>query len=171
MITFRNLKEKDYELLHRWIKTNPYVKKWYYLGRQPRLKTLENKIKKRIADKEKWCIKIAQIDGVDFGYIQAYPVDGNGNWTRQVKVYDYTVSLDYFIGNIDYIHKGYGSLMINSFIDEFLKEKYDYAMISPDPINRASIRTCEKCGFNYIKTVNTPNKNSTNIEAVYIKKL
>ncbi len=171
MITFRDLKEDDYKLLHKWIKTNQYVKKWYFFDKQPRLETLRKKFLKRIENKENWIIKIVQIDRIDIGYIQGYTIEDNGNWTKQVKIYENTVSIDFYIGNIEYIHKGYGKLMINAFIDEFIKENYRYVMISPDPSNKVSISICEKCGLKYIKTVGIPYDNSKNKEAIYIKEV
>ena len=51
------------------------------------------------------------------------------------------------------------------------KDKYDIAMISPDPENKAQQCLMKKCGFQYIKTVNVPYANSKSKESVYIKKL
>ena len=60
--------------------------------------------------------------------------------------------------------------MINYFIDNFIKDKYDYVMISPNPENIVSRKTCEKCGFEFVKIVGLPYDNSKNKEVVYIKK-
>lgn len=82
------------------------------------------------------------------------------------------VSIDYYIGDINYIHKGIGSKMILEYIEQVVKlDGYAVAMISPDPNNIASRKCVEKCGFQYIKTVNVPYSNSKNKEAVYIKNL
>lgn len=70
------------------------------------------------------------------------------------------------------IHKGLGSKMILEYIEQVVKkDKYDIAMISPDPENKAQQCLMKKCGFQYIKTVNVPYANSKSKESVYIKKL
>lgn len=171
-ITFRNLNQEDYKLIHRWIKENPFVKKWYFFDRQPRLETLRKKYEKKIKNEENVIYRIFQINGTDVGYIQGYDVEGNGFWTKRVKVRDKTASVDYFIGNMDFIHKGFGKKIISAFISEFIKGKgFDFVMISPDPENGASVRVCEKSGFSYVKTVGIPFENSKNKESVYLKKL
>jgi len=170
-IKFRKVNEEDSVIMRNWIKTNEFVKKWYYIGKVPRLKTILNKLKKRLNDK-KFNMMIVVCDGKEIGYIQSYPVDGNGAWTNKVKVYDNMVSIDYYIGNINYIHKGIGSKMILAYIDKFLmSSSYDYALITSDPENIASNKCALKCGFEYVKTVNVPYKNSKTIENIYIKKL
>ena len=170
-IKFREIKIEDSKLILNWIKTNQFVKEWYYSNTTPRLKTIENKLNNKI-NNANMIVKIAMLNGKDFGYIQCYPVDGQGAWSTKVKVYNKTCSIDYYIGDINYIHMGYGKEMILSFIEQVVKPlKYEYAMISPDPKNNASVRCCQKCGFCYYKTVNVPYKNSKEIEAVYIKKL
>ena len=65
-------------------------------------------------------------------------------------------------------NKGNLGTMIRSCVK---KDKYDIAMISPDPENKAQQCLMKKCGFQYIKTVNVPYANSKSKESVYIKKL
>ena len=82
------------------------------------------------------------------------------------------VSIDYYIGDINYIHKGYGSKIILELIEQVIKHLgYDYALISPNPDNKGSIRCCEKSGFKYVKTVSVPYNNSKERECVYVKKI
>ena len=97
---------------------------------------------------------IVLVDNEPIGYIQSYPVDDKTPWGKKIKVADNMVSIDYFIGDINYIHKGLGSKMILEYIEQVVKkDKYDIAMISPDPENKAQQCLMKKCGFQYIKTV------------------
>ena len=170
MITFRDLQKDDYILIHKWCKENEFVRKWYFLNKQQHLETIRKKYQKKAENTENWIYKIMQIDGNDVGFIQGYPVDNNGNWTKQVKVYEKTASVDYFIGNLNYIHKGFGKLIVEEFIKQFISPKqFDYVMISPDPENTANCHLCEKMGFKLHKIVNVPLKRSNEREAVYIK--
>lgn len=170
-ITFRESTENDALLIRNWIKTNEFTRKWYYSDKIPRLDTLRKKLIGKINDSNTKAM-IAMADNKEFGYVQCYPADGQGAWSKKVKVYDNTASIDYFIGDIKFIHKGCGQRMILEFIEQIIKPLgYEYVMISPDPQNTASIRCCKKCGFEYAKTVNVPYINSKNKEAVYIRKV
>ena len=144
---------------------------WYYFDKTPRLATIKNKIEKKYTEPRTKAM-IVLVDNQPMGYIQSYPVDGNGNWTKQVKVAENMVSIDYFIGDLNYIHKGLGPKMILEYIEQIIKkEGYSVAMISPDPENIANCKCVEKCGFKYVKTVNVPYSNSKEKEAVYIKEI
>ncbi|MBQ8425114.1 MAG: GNAT family N-acetyltransferase [Clostridia bacterium] len=170
-ISFRKTEVNDAYLIRNWIKTNRDVKHWYYMDKIPRLDTIKNKIANRLNDK-KFNMVIVMCDDTEIGYIQSYPVEGNGAWINKVKIYDNMVSIDYFIGDVNYIHKGLGVKMILAYINKYLKNNiYDYALITPDPENIASNRCAIKCGFEYIKTVNIPYNNSKNKESIFIKKL
>lgn len=134
IVSFRTVTVEDCKMIREWIKTNRFTRHWYYFDKTPRLSTLENKILKNLKQ-PKTRANIILIDNVPIGYIQSYPVDGNGNWTKQVKVAENMVSIDYFIGDINYIHKGLGSKMILEYIDQVIKnENYAFAMISPETL-------------------------------------
>lgn len=170
-ITFRPVVIEDCNMIRNWIKTNEFTRHWYYFDKIPRLSTLEKKINKKLKEPQTRA-NIILIDNFPIGYIQSYPVDGNGNWTRQVKVAENMVSIDYFIGDINYIHKGLGPKIILEYIQQVVKkEKYTVAMISPDPENYANRKCVEKCGFRYVKTVGIPYETSKEKEAVYIKEI
>ena len=170
-IEFRKANESDIIKIRNWIKNNEFVKKWYYKGIVPKFKTLERKIIKRQEIKNFYSFIIVFND-VDIGYIQSYDVDGWGTWSRKVKIFDNTVSLDYFIGDINYIHRGYGKIIILEFIKQkILNSKYKYVTITPDVNNLVNCRLCEKCGFKLEKIINVPYKNSKEKDAIYLNKI
>ena len=43
-ITFRQASVEDCKILRLWIKTNEFVRRWYYFDKTPRLATLEKEI-------------------------------------------------------------------------------------------------------------------------------
>lgn len=170
-ISFKKITIEDANLLRSWIKSNEYTRHWYYYDKVPRLLTLKKKIEK-ILKESKTRAYIIMIDNNFIGYIQSYPVDGNGNWTKQVKVAENMVSIDYYIGDLNYIHKGLGKKIILEYIEQIIKkENYSVVMISPDPNNIVNCKCVEKCGFRYIKTVGIPYNSSKEKEAVYIKEI
>ena len=170
-IEFRKASVSDLQMVREWIKGNVFARKWYYNDRVPRISTLDKKIIKRQSIKN-FCANIILFDGKPVGYIQSYDIEGWGLWSRQVKIYDKTVSLDYFIGDINYIHKGYGEKFILEYIDLIKNSnKYDFVMISPNPMNVVNRKCIEKCGFEFQKIVNVPSAKSKNQEAIYLKKI
>ena len=170
-IKFRQIKIEDSSIIRNWIKTNEFAKRWYFYNKTPRLLTLKNKIANKLKEKDLKAYLVC-IDNVPIGYIQSYPVCDKSAWGKKVKVHDNTVSLDYYIGDINYIHKRLGSLIINEYIEQVIKKDgFEYVMISPDPENKVQLRLMEKCKFEYIKTVNVPYSNSKNREAIYIKNI
>ena len=170
-IEFKIAKQNDLIKIRNWIKTNEYVKKWYYKGVVPSIKTLEKKIIKR-QEIPNFNSFIILINGKDIGYIQSYDVEGWGTWSRKVKIYDNTVSLDYFIGDINFIHKGYGKSIIQEFITQkLIGGKYEYVTITPDVSNVVNCKLCEKCGFKLEKVINVPYKTSKEKDAIYLKQI
>jgi len=170
-IEFKKVSVNDLQLIREWIKSNEFVKKWYYYNKIPRISTLDKKIIKRQSIKNFYA-NIILIDKKPIGYIQSYDIEGWGSWSKQVKIHDKTVGLDYFIGDINYIHKGYGEKFILKYI-EWIKNsnKYDYVMISPDPLNIVNRKCIEKCGFKFKRIVGIPNSKSKHQEAIYLKKI
>ena len=170
-ITFKQICESDLPQMRQWIKTNPDVKKWYYYNKVPRISSLYKKTIERLKI-EKFKANIIFIDKKPVGYIQSYAVEGWKTWTKRVKLFEKTASLDYFIGDLNYIHKGFGSKIVLEYIEKHVKnDGYDYVMISPDPSNVVNIKCVEKSGFEYVKTVSIPYQTSKHKEAIYIKKL
>lgn len=69
-----------------------------------------------------------------------------------------TVGTDQFIGDSDYIGKGYGTLMIKAFI-EFLQKiepTITTVIVDPEPTNYPAIRCYEKVGFKKVIECMTP---------------
>lgn len=59
-----------------------------------------------------------------------------------------TVGIDQFIGEVDCIGKGYGTLFIKEFIKHLQAENEGITVIlDPDPENKAAIPCYEKVGF------------------------
>ena len=170
IISFRQATIQDCKMMRDWIKNNEFVKKWYYHNKVPRLSTLEKKMERKLNTKN-MKVNIVLCDDFPIGYIQSYPVDGNGSWTTKVRVAENMVSLDYYIGDINFIHKGIGKLMLLEYIKIVSKEGYNNVLISPDPENFVQEKLMKKLGFTYIKTVNVPYINSPEREAIYVKQI
>jgi aminoglycoside 6'-N-acetyltransferase len=60
-----------------------------------------------------------------------------------------------FIGEQEYLHKGLGKNIISKFLEDivFCLSDAESCIIGPEPKNEIAIRTYEKVGFKYVKTI------------------
>ncbi|MDO5522004.1 MAG: GNAT family N-acetyltransferase [bacterium] len=85
---------------------------------------------------------IAEVDGVAIGFCQYYDYSLSGEtWYNNVKVKD-TYSIDYMIGEEEYLGKRYGTEIILA-LEEIIKAKTDakQIIVQPEPSNMASRNT------------------------------
>lgn len=87
--------------------------------------------------------------GTPVGFLQYYETDKapQGEWSNEPIG---TVGIDYLIGDIEYLGKGYGSKTVRLLVD-FIKSKNEYDYIVADPIveNVSSIKVLENKGFKH----------------------
>ena len=96
------------------------------------------------------------LDEKPIGYIQSYIAleVGDGWWEGQPEG---TWGVDQFIGEEDYIGKGYGTKFIKLFTDQLLKRNEVTQVITdPAPNNPRAIRSYEKAGFVIKEEMDTP---------------
>src|SRR5690348_213510 len=105
--TFIPLKNSDLELLCDWL-AKPHVLEWWndHLTRDE----IKEKYGKRIGDTVVYP-HIAYLNNKPIGFIQYYYANkvGDGWWPNEM---DGTVGIDQFIGEEDFINRGYGTRMI-----------------------------------------------------------
>ncbi len=97
---------------------------------------------------------------IDIGFIQTHKSDEPSAFM----VNDSIKGIDLYIGEVDYVHNGYGKLIINGFLKNhvFNDLSIKYAGISPEVKNLIAIRAYEKSGFKYVNTeYSIYNKNMT----------
>jgi RimJ/RimL family protein N-acetyltransferase len=150
--TFMPLRNSDLDLLCDWLE-KPHLLEWWndHLTREE----IKEKYGKRIGDTIV-CPHIAYLDNKPIGFIQYYHANkvGNGWWPDEIEG---TVGIDQFIGEIDYINRGYGTKMICYFVQQLFQNPVIKKIITDvDPKNKRAIRCYEKSGFLLIGSVNTP---------------
>ncbi len=150
--TFMPLKNSDLELLCDWLE-KPHVLEWWndHLTREE----IKEKYGKRIGD-DVVCPYIAYLNNKPIGFIQYYYANkvGDGWWPNEVGG---TVGIDQFIGEADFINRGYGTHMIEQFLVKLFSDPAIKKIITdPDKNNRRAIRCYEKVGFCFSHETNTP---------------
>ena len=86
-------------------------------------------------------------NNVPIGYVQCYGIDPIKHaWLP--KLPGNVIGIDQFIGEPDYLGKGFGTLFIKSFVKDLVaKDSAVTVIVDPDPTNAAAIRCYEKVGF------------------------
>jgi len=161
-ITFKALKEEHFSLLLKWVEM-PHIKKWWDTDINWTQELIEKKYSnyvkgfKRLKFKTQIIEKpmhgfIINCDGVDIGYIQYY----NKHDFPPEQGYDTSelpescASIDWYIGEHDYVGKGIGTQALNIFLNKFVFKVYENAFVDPDTGNVRAIHVYEKIGFKKI---------------------
>lgn len=155
-IHFRILEEKDFPQMHVWLNTD-FVKQFF--KNPSTMDDIKKEYEPYITGEDPTTPYIIMIDGVDIGYIQTYYYsDYCDNYYEELNADKYSAGVDLFIGHKDYIHKGYGTHIMQAFIKKyvFINPKTVNVIITPEPGNLIAIKVYEKVGFRWYKTIKTP---------------
>lgn len=156
-IRFKPLQEDDLELLCKWL-DKPHVKEWW--DDELTYEEIKEKYRKRIGDITIVPF-IAYLEDSPIGFIQYYHADtvGDGWWPDEIEG---TVGIDQFIGEEDFIGKGYGTIIIKELIRFLFKNPIVTKIITEaDPKNVRAKRCYEKAGFHQVGEIETPDGRST----------
>lgn len=158
MISFRNLCEDDFLMLFNWLKV-PHVKEYWYQNESFTYKQIQEKYSKRL-NEDVVDSYIIQKSGIDIGFIQTYIIDEPGSFKVNGKI----KGLDLYIGEIDFVHKGYGKDIIDKFVKYYIfnDPSIMFAGIDPEVDNITAIKAYQKSGFKHVNTEYSKyNKNVT----------
>lgn len=160
-ISFEPLTADDFPLMHRWL-NNPEVARWYGLGMEnqtyPSLDEVVAHYAPRMLGETPTHSYTMRVDGERIGYIQSYRVGDWPDYAKAIDVDDDAWAVDLYIGEDEYRDRGLGGRILGQFVDEhvFTRPGVNVCLISPHPDNARGIRSYEKAGFRYVKTVFVP---------------
>jgi RimJ/RimL family protein N-acetyltransferase len=156
IITFRKLQMDDLVLMHAWL-NSPHVSRWYGSGDYT-FEQIFEKYAPRIRGETPVHPNIILHAGDPIGYIQTYRISDHPYYNVHVGADTHTAGVDLFIGQADFLHKGYGTAALRKFLEEvvFTDESFTSCVVGPEPDNKAAIRCYEKVGFKYWKTIHIP---------------
>ena len=148
MISFRNLCEDDFLTLYTWLKV-PQVKEYWYQNESFTYQEVHDKYTKRLKEGvvESYII---QKNNKDIGFIQCYIIDEPHAFVVKDKI----KGIDLYIGEVDFIHKGYGKDIINSFVKNYIfnDSSIRFTGIDPEVDNLIAIKAYKKSGFKHVNT-------------------
>lgn len=140
MLSFRTLRVNDFPLLLTWLSSD-HVKQWWNDGDD----TLE-KVALHYGAEEPDVARFILIKSTEagenpIGYFQHYIV------SKEV------IGIDQFIGEIDHINRGIGTVAIRLFLEMIVaRHEPREGIVDPHPENKRAIKCYEKVGFMYYAT-------------------
>jgi RimJ/RimL family protein N-acetyltransferase len=158
-ITYKKLTDADLPLLHIWLNT-PHVLEWYKVfgDDEPTFQRVTDKYLPRVRGSDPVICYFVLYDKKPAAYIQSCTSrDFLSAKTILINNAD-TAAIDTFIGDLNFLHQGFGSIYILKFLSEivFSEQGIRTCIIDPDPANKIAIRAYEKAGFSYTHTVRNP---------------
>jgi len=142
MLRLRRFEQVDISLFKSWL-YKEYIKIWY---EEP-----EEWLKEVSSKEFSWVQHyIVEINGNAIGFCQYYEyVKGNETWHCNIDI-EGTYSIDYLIGEENYLGKGIGKEMVKNLSELVFKETdAKRIIVQPENDNQASSNTLLSAGYKY----------------------
>lgn len=144
MITFRPLHREDISNIIYWLRQEHVLDVWDS-AQNASDDQLYDKYIARLSDNSIETYIIV-IDEVDVGLIQTYIVENIDDFSVEK---DKAMGCDLFIGDPNYINKGYGTRLLRQFVRDyiFIHPEIEIACIDPEVANERAIAAYQNVGF------------------------
>ncbi len=159
-ITFKHLAKSDLPLLTTWL-NKPHVKAWWDEHLTP--DEIKEQYASRIGDQIVVPFMV-YLDEKPIGFIQYYDAakEGGGWWPDEVEG---TIGIDQFIGEENYMGRGYGTKIIAAFVRKLFEDPaVKKIILDVSPKNVKAIHCYEKVGFVFVKEIDTPDGHALMME-------
>ncbi|HSS26349.1 MAG TPA: GNAT family N-acetyltransferase [Usitatibacter sp.] len=154
-IALRRLAASDLQSMYLWL-GRPHVAKWY--GKPPgSFPEMLAKYGPRTEDTCAVRAFIASVEGVDCGYIQAYPLAAFPDYGAGIACESGAQGIDFFIADPWRLGSGLGTRLLRLFLEqEVFAHGAPECFADPGEGNEACIRALEKAGFTVVRQVHVP---------------
>lgn len=149
MYNFKRLTISDFPLLFVWL-TAPHVKEYWDTDTYYDEKDIYDKYYPRMLN-ERIKMYIIYSELRPIGYIQTYKEYDQDKYL----INEESVGIDIYIGDSDFLHKGYGKDIISEFISKYVfsNKLVNYCVIDPELKNVIAQKAYYKVGFRHVKTI------------------
>lgn len=152
-VIFKPLNESDIDMVYNWLCLPHVAQRW---GGVPEYPKVFNKYSRYVHSDYVFSF-IIYLNDKAIGYIHYYFANrvGKGWWPN---AQEGTVGIDIFIGEIEYINKGYGKQILKKFVCVIRSDpKIKKIILEVAPDNSRAKICYEKVGFSYLEEADTPN--------------
>lgn len=155
IITFEPLNESHFSLLLKWLEA-PHVKTWWDQDISYTIDLVKEKFGKHIHgvvlsknSNNKTYAYIICVNKEMIGYIQAYNAHdfAHENGLDLSVISGSICGVDLFIGDSNFLHRGWGARILNEFEKQILTSHFDWCLIDPAKDNLSAIKAFTKAGF------------------------
>lgn len=157
-LRFKPLEETDFELVHTWVQ-RPFVKCWFEHLVMPWDEFQEAfRYRLQCPTLSLFIVETKKQPIGFIGYYDASEFPDGGGYEEPEGTY----GIDLFIGEEEYLGKGYGTAMLSQFITKMLNERRAFhkpitkIIVDPHTANTAAIGLYKKLGFTIIRQIDSP---------------
>lgn len=153
--SFILISEEYLPLIYAWF-NEPHIQAFYSL-RTWTMEEVRQKLTAYIQGAEDLKCYIVFIDKTPIGYVQCYPVKKHP-WDDQDltdEIIQDSAGIDLFIGEREFIGKGLGCRILDTFLQRHIWPHYRYCLADPDIRNEACMRLFKKCAFQEHQRINS----------------
>lgn len=156
-IGFRRLTMDDLPLIHHW-RNMQHVRAFYGNPQGCSYEEVVEKYEPRIRGEQPTSCYIITLGDNPVGLIQTYLWRDYPKYAKFLDLQEEAASLDVFIGEEKYLHRGLGCSILRRFLQTivFSDECIQSCVITPEERNTSAIRAYEKAGFKYIRIIDHP---------------
>jgi RimJ/RimL family protein N-acetyltransferase len=149
-LDIRPMSATDLPLMRAWLDA-PHMRRWWGDA-----ETEIGYVRDMIEGRDTTRPFIFSLDGEPVGYIQYWFIGHHQNATWLA---DYpwlgelpsdAVGVDLSIGPAEMLGRGYGSMVLQTFVRRLVDQGHGTIIIDPDPANARAVRAYEKAGFRVI---------------------
>lgn len=143
-LKLRKFCNEDVQLFKRWLYL-PHVAAWYHDPQD-----WIDEVEKRMNEFSFLHHFIVELEDKPIGFCQFYEYCYSGeSWHGNISV-DGTYSIDYLIGETEYLRMGYGKAIVSQLIKKIKSQKNaKLIIVQPDLNNKASCNTLLSIGFHF----------------------
>ncbi len=138
-LSFKLLELADCLLLHQWLHLE-HIRSFWDDGDRSLQQVIDHYI---VSDNTKRYLFF--LDSEPVGYIQSYIINTNHPYSQIISVSDKIMGVDFFIGNLNFLGKGYASIVLKEFIKIYCNDSN--IIVDPAINNYKSIHIYNKIGF------------------------
>ena len=142
--TFRKLARSDMALFHHWLE-QPHMGGWW-ADAATEWALLEPEIELNLAHESPTDMRIVELAGTAFAYVQDYDVHAYA-MPQCAELPPKSRAMDSFLGDPAYLGQGHGSGFIRARATQLLDQGAPLIAVDPDPTNTRAIAAYIRAGF------------------------
>jgi aminoglycoside 6'-N-acetyltransferase len=151
-LKFDPLEDKDLPVLYSWLQ-KPHIREFYHKKSLPDWEEMSADYRRRLSPDWPTRCYLSYAGLVPMGYIQAYRVADYPEYAAMIGE-DQGISLDLFIGDLAFVGKGWGRLILLKFLNEIafpLFQPEEICWIYHDKLNHRALSASRAAGFRSVR--------------------